>query len=281
MIPALLQGQGSMQYPEKPQPRTALYVDLENLGGNIYALSFLESLLGDWKLDVPQPHFLYLYTRADQRSIWEMWAIDHFPEKYLTVRGVQHVSNLSKNSADIALVMDAALDFQADRAQNIVVVSDDSDFTALFDKIRELHTARQKGESGIPFRWVMTDRRNTTSTALTDLFHNSFIHIIGMPPDDSEASPIVPDVISAAAEPNYQDLATTISAHFGSGARFKSTDCMKFISDSWPNHHSATMKGPAFGTWFKKNVAPELKKLGVREIGKTPLRYQIPAKPGG
>ena len=225
-----------MQYPEKPQPRTALYVDIENLGGNIYALSFLESLLGDWKLDVPQPHFLYLYTRADQRSIWEMWAIDHFPEKYLTVRGVQ---------------------------------------------IRELHTARQKGESGIPFRWVMTDRRNTTSTALTDLFHNSFIHIIGMPPDDSEASPIVPDVISAAAEPNYQDLATTISAHFGSGARFKSTDCMKFISDSWPNHHSATMKGPAFGTWFKKNVAPELKKLGVREIGKTPLRYQIPAKPGG
>ncbi|MCY4577831.1 MAG: NYN domain-containing protein [Chloroflexi bacterium] len=265
-----------MHYPEKPTRRTALYVDVENLGGNARALRFVESLLDDWALDLPQPHFLYFYTRADQRVMWEMWGIDRFPEKCLTVKGVQHFSNQSKNSADITLAMDAVLDFQTDRAQNIVIVSDDSDFTSLFDKIRDLHTARKKDASDIPFKWVMTDRANTKASVLTEFFPSSFIYINGMSPIDEEVKSIASEVTEAAGEPSHRDLARIISEHFGPGESFKSTDCQKIISGVSYNHHSTKMKGPAFGTWFSKNVTPELKKLGVKEVGKSPRRFQVP-----
>lgn len=237
----------------------------------------MESLLDEWALDIPQPHFLYFYTRADQRVMWEMWGIDRFPEKCLTVKGVQHFSNQSKNSADITLAMDAVLDFQTDRARNIVIVSDDSDFTSLFDKIRELHTARTKDASDIPFKWVMTDRANTKASALTEFFPSSFVHINGMSPGDDEVKSIVLEATDHAGEPSQRDLARVISEHFSPGESFKSTDCQKIITGFWPNHHSTKMKGPAFGTWFSKNVTPELKRLGVKEVGKSPRRFQVPA----
>ena len=206
-----------------------------------------------------------------------MWGIDRFPDKCLTVKGVQHFSNQSKNSADITLAMDAVLDFQTDRAWNIVIVSDDSDFTSLFDKIRELHTARTKDASGIPFKWVMTDRANTKASALTEFFPSSFVHINGMSPGDGEAKSIDSEVTNRTSDPSQRDLAKIISEHYSPGESFKSTDCQKVISGAWPNHPSANMKGPAFGTWFSKNVTPELKKLGVKEIGKSPRRFQVPA----
>ena len=200
--------------------------------------------------------------------------IENYYQRY---KGVQHFSNQSKNSADITLAMDAVLDFQTGKASNIVIVSDDSDFTSLFDKIRELHTARNKDACDIPFKWVMTDRAKTKASALTEFFPSSFVHINGMSLNDDEAKSIISEVTSDAGEPSQRDLARIISEHFSPGEPFKSTDCQKVISGVWPNHHSANMKGPAFGTWFSKNVTPELKKLGVKEAGKSPRRFQVPA----
>ena len=58
-----------------------------------------------------------------------MWMESQFADVGVSVRGIQHFSkNASKNSADIALALDAVCDLMTDSVQHIVVVSDDSDF---------------------------------------------------------------------------------------------------------------------------------------------------------
>ena len=120
-------------------PISGLYVDVENLQAQDFAQRFLTGLAQNWPSDIPPLGVVRLYVRADTQTLWEMWMESQFADVGVAVKGVQHFSkDFSKNSADIALALDAVCDLMTGSVQHVVVVSDDSDFAALFGKVREL-----------------------------------------------------------------------------------------------------------------------------------------------
>ncbi len=174
---------------------TGLYVDVENLQQG--AQSVVMSLLESWPTSAPGVTHLHLYVKADQTLLWEMWATSQFPTLTINVVGIQHFSTMSKNSADIAMAMDAITDLLLSRIEFIVTISDDSDFIALYNKVREEVRKRKSTYDGVPFLWVATDREGTRSTTLRDFFPNDRIHVVRYPAKETTPQ----EITSVEAEP--------------------------------------------------------------------------------
>ena len=141
----------------------SVYVDVENLGGSAQELisQVVEELSSDGADSAPT--YLSLYVRADKLELWRIWADGKWPQLHLRVRGVQHFTSgsSSKNSADLAITADATEDFSLGRTGLVAVVSNDSDFGALFVKVREM--ALQRGYERTPFLWVTSERGGALS----------------------------------------------------------------------------------------------------------------------
>ena len=129
---------------------SAIYVDTENLRDSDHAQTMVAQVVANWPADRPPLSGLSLYVRADRVASWEMWAEASYPDLRVRVRGVQHFSsNKAKNSADLAITADAVADLVTGQAVAIAVVSNDSDFGALFVKVKEL--AHSVGVKQPPF----------------------------------------------------------------------------------------------------------------------------------
>lgn len=289
-------------------PISGVYVDVENLQD--VAQGFLIEVMENWPSDAPTPGLMRLYVRADMQLVWEMWASSQFTSIDIVVKGVQHFArNASKNSADIALCIDAVSDFLQDKAQHVVVVSDDSDFVALFGKIREIHMGRQVHTSRTPFLWIMTNREHTRSRVVMDFSPNDYIHIFKDAPDRIEetdtaghlanakqdapdqtrdtsnsqvngsvrAESVPIETVSGASD--IQEIAKAIIRTIPAGT-FKSTDCQPIIRKGWPQHKMAKLKSAPFGIAFASDVLPHLKAYGVSEPNpkRKPRQFQMTDK---
>ena len=94
-----------------------------------------------------------------------MWAEATYPNLRVRVRGVQHfTNNKAKNSADLAITADAVADLVTGQATAVAVVSNDSDFGALFVKVKEL--ARSVGVEQTPFLWITSPEAGGLSPEL-------------------------------------------------------------------------------------------------------------------
>ncbi len=214
-----------------------------------------------------------------------------FADVGVSVRGIQHFSkNASKNSADIALALDAVCDLMTDSVQHIVVVSDDSDFAALFGKVRELGRQSRSGET--PFLWIMTNREQTRSKVVGAFSPNIYIRSMDVEAGESPIADGVGDAQFNATElaqsmlrhsangvPTSDEIAKAIIQDIPPGS-FKSTDCQPIIVRRWPNHRLAKLDSARFGNQFMKDILPELKKFGVKDpnSGKSPRQYEMTHK---
>ena len=267
---------------------SGLYVDMENLQGQDFAQRFLANLVQNWPSDVPPLGVVRLYVRADTQVLWEMWMESQFADVGVSVRGIQHFSkNASKNSADIALALDAVCDLMTDSVQHIVVVSDDSDFAALFGKVRELGKQAHSGET--PFLWIMTNREQTRSKVVGAFSPNVYVRSMDVETDGTAIADVVGDTRlsstdlaqpvlkdSASGVPTNEDIAKAIIQDIRQGS-FNSTDCQPIIVRRWPNHRLAKLDSARFGNQFMKDILPELKKYGVIDpnSGKSPRQYEM------
>ena len=155
---------------------SGLYIDVENLHPDGQAV--IDALIDGWPPNWPTPSRLNLYTRADQAELWRVWAEHRFGNLQVAAHGTQHFSwSATKNSADIAIAINAISDLVLGRVDNVVVLSDDSDFISLFVAIRD--------ESGIPridnrppFLWAVTDRKGPLSTTVEQFFPPTHLHIV-------------------------------------------------------------------------------------------------------
>ncbi len=256
---------------ESPTAKAKLYVDTENLQNNAQVL--IERAIESWPEQAPPLAQLNLYVQADQVQLWDMWAESRFPHLGVMVRGVQHFSEQpAKNSADIALAIDAIAEFMAGATHFVAVMSDDSDFIALYAKLKQL------AEGSTPFLWVLTDRPGTRSATIRDYFPNDYIHVVRAPVMDSAASAPTPapessDDAEQPAEP-FAAMAAAIIRELPVGS-FRSTDCLPIIKEHWPNHRMASMEGTEFGKEFASKLWPLLKERGVKLVGTGPRRYEM------
>lgn len=280
-------GNGSTQ----TAPGAAIYVDTENLRDSDHAQTLVGRIVADWPNDRPPLGNLSLYVRADRVASWEMWAEATYPNLQVRVRGVQHfTNNKAKNSADLAITADAVADLVTGQANAVAVVSNDSDFGALFVKVKEL--ARSVGVEQTPFLWITSPEAGGLSPELERFIPDSLrwdLSNAALPPvsqrpvaqpdppqlPEPERPPALSPAIQATSPDSQNEaIADELIRRLPVG-KFKVTDAHEVFQQLWPEHPAAS--GPAqFGTFLLKEVWPILQKRGVLMTRKSsPRTYEI------
>ena len=278
--------------PASPSPGAAIYVDTENLRDSDHAQTLVDRIVADWPNDRPTLGSLSLYVRADRVASWEMWAEASYPDLRVRVRGVQHfTNNKAKNSADLAITADAVADLVTGQANAVAVVSNDSDFGALFVKVKEL--ARSVGVEQTPFLWITSPEAGGLSPELERFIPDSLrwdLSEAALPPVASTheiAQPVPPRLPEPERPPALPPAPQTASPNSRNEAiadelirrlpvgKFKVTDAHEVFQQLWPDHLAAS--GPAqFGTFLLKEVWPILQIRGVLMTRKSsPRTYEI------
>ena len=278
---------------------TGIYADVQNL--QEISRDVLITLVKRWPDDMPKPTRLNLYVRADHQHLWRVWATHQFNEMTVSVTGVQHYSlSATKNAADLAIAVDAMSDLLHKSISHVAVVSDDSDFIALFAKLGEEAERDPDSNGRVPFLWVFTDRIDTKSMLLEEFFPRDYIHVVdlskplneepesenesqsgdqnGSNPGEDEKDEPAP--VAERPEPmSRADLSEQIALQLIREmpvGKFKSTDCQMTIHTKFPAHPLAKADGPAFGQLFRRDILPLLQRRGVRELGnQRPRQYEM------
>ena len=279
-------------------PGAAIYVDTENLREPDLAQDVIAQTVADWPAEYPPVGSLSLYVRADKVALWRMWVEATYPELARRVRGVQHFSReMAKNSADLAITADAIGDLAAGQASYIAVISNDSDFGALFVKVREM--ASERGWDHSPFLWVTAPAGGGVSPEIERFIPDRFRwNLPNGPP--TEPAPIAaasaktlapshasvskptqkpaPNTAKAPSADDVNPTAETVAEELIRAlpiGRFKVTEAQQVIRQHWPKHPHAG--DPAsFGQYLLNEVWPILERRGVTMPRKTsPRTYEI------
>ena len=294
----------------------AVYVDTENLQDAARAHDVVRQVIAGWPPEHPPLGWLSLYVRADKVELWRMWAKDEYPALRIRVRGVQHFSNhRAKNSADLAITADAVADLITGQAAMVAVISNDSDFGALFVKVREL-AETAAGAAATPFLWVTAPDAGLLSPEIERFIPARYRWDLsdagrGAPgepvPAPVPASPPVVAMPAAAPAPTSAVVRTAPAltpvsvpkpapaAAAGAGTandpgsaavaeelirrlpagRFKVGDAQKVIRKRWPK--LAEVGDTAkLGQYLLKEVWPELQRRGVTmPVTRSPRAYEI------
>ncbi len=295
-------------HPTPARAGSAVYVDTENLRDNDRAQDVIAQVVAGWPGGCPPVASLSLYVRADKVALWRIWAEATYPTLRVRVRGVQHFSNSkAKNSADLAITADAVADLVTGDAATVAVISNDSDFGALFVKVRELAdvaggapapflwiTAPDAGglspemERFVPaqYRWDLSDDDTapapaavipTTSKpaieALPDAIHPARLAALATPAaPTTTAAPTTPAVRDA--NPGGDAIAEELIRRLPIG-KFKVADAQSVIRARWPKM-SIARDTAQLGQHLLKEVWPMLEKRGVTMPRKSsPRTYEI------
>lgn len=279
---------------------SAIYVDTENLRESDHAQTVVTQVVANWPADRPPLGGLSLYVRADKAELWQLWAETEFPALQVRVRGVQHFSNhRAKNSADLAITADAVADLITGQAGAVAVVSNDSDFGALFVKVREL--AAQADVPDIPFLWITAPDAGALSAEIEqfipDRYRWDLSAALAAPapptPTPTVTAPSPRDSLPEAARPalpaapvevaiSDEAVAEELLRQLPEG-RFRAADAQQVVSRRWPEHPAAG-DASRFGQFLLNQIWPILQRRGVTMPRKSsPRTYEIrPApKPAG
>ena len=125
-----------------------IYIDLENLRNDAIAKNIIRYALETWDDKLPRITSISLYGK--QTVVWQaaidglvadlqgQWPFANSQPKIRISTDEAYTRNPEKNSADIKLAMDACQDMLSGAVSFIAVLSNDSDFMALYEKVEEL-----------------------------------------------------------------------------------------------------------------------------------------------
>lgn len=272
-----------------PSPGAAIYVDTENLRDSDHAQNIVAEIIANWPGPLPLGS-VSLYVRADKIAVWEMWAESSYPDLRVRVRGVQHFSNhKAKNSADLAITADAVADLVTGQAATVAVVSNDSDFGALFVKIKEM--AHSAGLERTPFLWITSPDAGALSPEMERFIPDAMrwdlsdalaapAAEVAQPEPQSLPKPVQPAALAPASAVGKSDtdneaIAEELIRQLPVG-RFKAADAQKIVKKRWSKHPVASGDTAQFGQFLGKEVWPALQKRGVTMPGRSsPRTYEI------
>ncbi len=261
-----------------------LYIDVENLQND--APELVGSLINNWPSDkAPPPTKLTLYVKADMAELWNAWTINISSSRTeVEVKGIQHFTiQQSKNSADIAIALDAVTDLLHHRVNFVAVLSDDSDFISLFAKVRTETGEIQTRLGRIPFLWIMTDRDGTKTPNMQRFFPKEYVHFIpALSKHTTLPVPTKSDGPKLSANDNPvvvptppEELIAQAIVKSTDVGPFKSTDCIPVIKQTRPGHPLVALPSNRFGIQFTETIWPFLKAKGVERGRSKPIRYKM------
>ena len=256
-----------------PSPRVAgVYVDIENLKNAEHARAVIETVVRDWPESLPPVGRLCLYAPADKTGLWGAWAPARFPALDVRVRGIQRFARESKNSADIAIVADAVADFTTGVANHIAVVSNDSDFGALFVKIQELASRSGHAEQP-PFLWINLSGGSGLSREIRDFVPEQLRWVVTPPPAPRATTASKPAEDKGAALPTNHTIVRWLLDDIPPG-RFRAEDVRKIVKRRCPDHPAAQTTGVC-GTFLARQLMPLLADKGVTVVRQSPRTYEL------
>lgn len=273
---------------------SAVYVDTENLtapagGDDIdFTQDLIRLVVNQWPDDYPPIGRLALYVPADKTSQWRIWASalmsksasqalagagagraawrEPMPPEHqepVKVRGVQHFSRSnSKNSADMAIVLDVVDDLLLSRrADFAAVLSNDSDFYALFDKLQEIVTERGHPVSEVPLLWIVAPNGKNLSPEIKRFLLPHFVW------DLSDKSSRVSPAASTRSEPDgiSQSVLDGLVHQMEPSQHYRASDLHAICKSRYPVEPVSKIDTAVFGSYLK-NSAPALSDLGVQVI---------------
>ena len=178
------------------------------------------------------------------------------------------------------------------RANDVAVVSNDSDFAALFVKVREL--AQEANAETVPFLWIHPPDGGALSPEIDEfipaVFRWDLATTLAAPTAPTPAP--VPTVCSptpkplpaatrpalpaaAGANPDSTAIAEELIRQLPVG-RFKATDAHNVIKRRWQRHPIAAGDTPHFGIFLLNELWPILEKHGVEmPVKSSPRTYEI------
>lgn len=254
-----------------PPPRvTGVYVDIENLKGAGHARTVVETVIRDWRDGLPPVRRLGLYAPADKTGLWSAWAAGSFPELEVWVRPIQRFARESKNSADMAIVADAVAEFTTGVVHHVAVVSNDSDFGALFVKLQELASA--PGKTGAPpFLWINTAGASGLSKEIVEFVPEGLRWVVAASSDQRTGkAPDHPDVNDNGL-PRIPTIVQWLLEDIPPG-KFRAGDVREIIRRRCPHHPAAQTNGVC-GVFLSQQLLPLLRDKGVTVVRQQPRTY--------
>ncbi|MCY3841638.1 MAG: NYN domain-containing protein [Gammaproteobacteria bacterium] len=255
-----------------------------------HAQCVIEAVLEQWPDERPPVRQLSLYVPAQRTELWRLWARTRFPSMGLRVRGVQRFTRIaSKNAADMAIAVDAIHDFATAAASHIAVISNDSDFAALFVKLQEL--AEATGQPP-PFQWITVAGASGISREIQQFVRADMRWdiVVEAPPAPTPVGPSASPNRSrakagraagtkprqSAIKPDNREVAIRLIAELPKGT-FKAQHALNVIARLWPGHPAAG-NTQLCGQFLAKELWPHLQQLGVKMVRETsPRTYEIGA----
>ena len=280
--------------------KAAIYADTQNLGNDLsQKISVIELDLDNWPDDLPDINLISVYVEAVHRDYWESRIKEVVEGKIkkipfpgvkppdIVVNPVQEYAGSQKNAADIALVLDALDDLHTKRTDFVAVVSNDSDFVALYYKLQKVqarHSDRfihNRGEA--PFL-LITHGNSGRSGRLDNLPQQNILQLpTGIESFETTSDPdITPPASTTVGEqtpadkPTPEVLAGAIASGIGyrhlyaadTGEHYIYTyrDAYHVIRSRYPQIPQHRLGHSEFSKWFYQEIWPIMKQHGATMV---------------
>lgn len=265
---------------------SAVYVDVENIRGTAgyfdpeFAQDVIKRALYQWPSHRPPLGIVHLYVPAYKAESWDTWvkdlvitALPAGSNCQARAEGVQQFSRSSKNCADMTIAIDAFDALYLSRtADCIAVLSSDSDFCALFRKIKMMEN---NDVSNLPFMWIASPGSGVMSKEVRMFIPDRYFWDLDLPATEYSIS----EPISATSTEENSIIDTLIQELAGTG-EFTVTRAQSIIQQNFPGTQFAKDDGPSFGTYFADNLWPVIEARGGSKYKPATgsWRYEIPVQ---
>lgn len=276
------------------EPKSAIYIDTENLGGSYTSVSnkakVIQLALEQWPAHLPAPSRIRAYIDPRKENLWQE-ALSGFTGQRKGAFNVgipglaietpalqQYGRGAAKNALDITLVLDALSDLIIGRADFAAVISNDSDFASLYFKLRELvkdGDLQPRAEiNDIPLLLFTHDLAGI-SDEIRNLGKNVIPVITGINAPQYPAHPNTPLPNKESLQEKYstEQLAGAVAIGFGrirweeAGSdvfTFNYRNVYHVIKGRWPYSEEATGgRSAEFSRWFHDRVWPVMQQHGT------------------
>ena len=252
-----------------------IYIDVENLGiDESAAKNVVRYALENWDGDLPRITSVSLYGKriglwksAIEGFVTELqgpWPFANSQPNIRVVSTESYSGSLQKNAADIKLAVDACQDMLSGAISFVAVLSNDSDFFALYEKARELKSEPIEGcpnirlwdgRGNVPYQIINHQSGDAKVSRTMDLVPGTHRKIL---PEEAKTPPVViTDREIAEAVIRETDLVA-----------FKNDHIQQIMdgNESLRKHRASKLTDSEFDQYVKESIWPVLENYGVHRL---------------